>query len=145
MATLTFPVSADGLCVDVRVNFDTTTLNSLKSAGHPLPSSIPARGLIDTGSDISAAAPWILQQLAVPVHSQRTTHGIAGSIPVRLFNISLFILDSHQPQMPWLVQPDLLVMELPSTLPVDVLIGLDVLFNCSLLLDGLGRQFTLTF
>jgi hypothetical protein len=47
--------------------------------------------------------------------------------------------------MPWLVQPDLLVMELPSVLPVDVLIGMDVLLTCKLVVDGPARQFTLEY
>ena len=145
MPQLTFPVTSDGLSVDVRVNFDSTRLTSLRTANLPLPASLPGNALIDTGTDITAVAPWIIQQLAIPVHSQRVTQGIGGSMPVRLFNVTLFILDASQPQLPWLVQPDLLVMELPSALPVDVLIGLDVLLGCKFSLDGPARCFTLDF
>src|SRR5260370_18501903 len=89
MPQLTFPLAQAGWCVDVRVNLDSATLQSLHSVGRPLPASIPAKGLIDTGSDITVVTSSILQQLAVPVHSQRTTQGIGGVHPVRLFNVPL--------------------------------------------------------
>jgi hypothetical protein len=79
------------------------------------------------------------------VHSQRTTQSIGGTVPVRLFNVTLLILDAGQPHLPWLVQPDLLVMALPAGLPVEVLVGQDILLGYKLLLDGPGRQFTLDF
>jgi hypothetical protein len=45
-----------------------------------------------------------------------------------------------------LTRRDLIVMEMPSPIPgVDVLIGLDVLLDCKLLLDGPARSFTLEF
>jgi hypothetical protein len=40
---------------------------------------------------------------------------------------------------------DLLVMEMPSALPVDVLIGMDVIRTCKLLVDGPVGLFTLDF
>jgi Aspartyl protease len=145
MAQLVFPITADGLCVDVRLNLDGAALHALHSAGQPLPNSIPATGLIDTGTDISAVAPSILQQLGVPVYGHASTLGVAGSIPVRLFQVTFFILDAGQHHLAWLAQPDLLVMELPSGLPVDVLIGMDVLRTCKTLIDGPAGQFALDF
>jgi len=145
MPQLTFPISADGLCADVRVNLDSTGLASLHASDQPVPPSIEAKGLIDTGTDISVVAPFILQQLGVQVHSQRKTQGIGGQIQIRLFQVTLFILDKAQPQLPWFIVPDLLVMETPSALPVEVLIGMDVIRTCKLLVDGPGQQFTLDF
>jgi hypothetical protein len=114
MAQLTFPITGDGLSLDARVNLDGATLHAFQGAGQPLPGSIAAKGLIDTGSDISAVAPWILKHLGVPVYGHASTQGVAGSIPVRLFMVSLFILDAGQLHLPWLAQADLVVMELPS-------------------------------
>jgi hypothetical protein len=145
MSQLIFPILRDGLAVDVRVNRDSATLRSVHAAGQPIPTSIQATGLIDTGSDVSAVSASILQQLAIPPQAHQSTQGIGGMLPVRLFNVTLFILDLTQPHLPWLVQPDLVVMELPSGLPVEVLIGLDVLLTCKLLLDGPALQFTLEF
>ena len=45
-----------------------------------------------------------------------------------------------------LTRSDLRVMELANPIPgVEVLIGLDILLDCRLLLDGPARQFTLDF
>jgi hypothetical protein len=62
-----------------------------------------------------------------------------------LFRVSLSILDTNQPHIHWLRKPDLLVMELPTHLPVDVLIGMDILIDCRMLLDGPGGSFTLDY
>jgi hypothetical protein len=142
MPHLTFPLAPAGMVVDCRLNVDATTMRAAIAAG-TVPASAPAQGLIDTGSDITAVAPEILQQLAVPIHYHTVTHGISGPIPVRLFLVTLFILDASRPHLPWFVHPDLLVMELPAGLPFDGLVGLDVLRNGKLFLDGPAGQFTL--
>jgi hypothetical protein len=87
----------------------------------------------------------VIQQLAIVSHASSSTHGIAGSVPVRLYRVSLSVFDPAQPTLTWFVVPDLEVMELPSYIAVDVLIGMDVLLQCRLLLDGPGRQFALDF
>jgi hypothetical protein len=145
MPQLTFPITAAGLVADVRVNVDVATMQAALAAGKA-PSSISTRGLIDTGTDMTAVAPWILQQLGAPLQFRTTTQGIGGgNVPVRLFLVTLFVLNIGQPHLPWLVQSDLLVMELPTGLPFDILIGLDVIRTCKLLVDGPAGQFTLDF
>jgi Aspartyl protease len=101
--------------------------------------------LIDTGSDISAVAPTILQQLGAPAYGRGTTSGIGGSVSVRLFKVTILILDASQPQLPWLVRPDVMVMELPNGAPVEVVLGMDVLLTCRTLLDGPALQLVLEF
>jgi hypothetical protein len=145
MPALTFPLSPDGMRVDVLVTYDTVTLQSLLAAGQPIPPSIPGKGLLDTGTDVSTVAASIIQQLGLPVHSYDTTQGIAGPVSVRLFVVTLFILDASQRHLPWLDQPDLLVIEQVSALPVEALIGMDVLLGCKLFLDGPGGWFSLEF
>jgi predicted aspartyl protease len=145
MPQLTFPITRKGLEVDVRVNLDAASMRSLRAVGGPLPESVQARGLIDTGTDVTAVSPSILQQLGLPVQSHATSQGIGGAVQVRLFNVMLFILDVAQPNVPWFTQPDLLVMELPTGLPVEVLIGMDVLLTCGMVVDGPARQFTLVY
>jgi hypothetical protein len=145
MAQITFPIVADELRVDVRVNRSALDLIAIRAAGQPAPIAIPAQAQIDTGSNITGVSSTILQQLgAVPV-THSTTQGIGGGVSVLLFRVSLSILDAANPQLPWLVQPDLLVMELPVGTPVDVLIGMDVLRSCRMLVDGPARNFTLDF
>jgi hypothetical protein len=145
MAQLTFPVTAAGLAVPVWIGLDGTTMTALHKAGHPIPAPIQACGLLDTGSNITAVAAWLLQKLAVPSTSMTATQTVGGTVKVKLFKVSLGITDPTQPG-PWLMEPDLIVMELPLLVPdVDVLVGLDVLLKCKLLVDGPARSFTLEF
>jgi hypothetical protein len=145
MPQLSFPISANEARVDVRINLDSATLQALAAAGLSVPASIEAPGLLDTGSDISGVASTILQQLAVPVFGRGTTLGIGGSVSVRLFKVTFLILDASQPHLPWLVRPDVMVMELPPGAPVDVVLGMDVLLTCRMLLDGPALQVILEF
>jgi hypothetical protein len=62
-----------------------------------------------------------------------------------LYRVSLSVFDPANPLVPWFVVPDLEVMELPSSVRYDVLIGMDVLLECRLLLDGPARTFTLDY
>ena len=145
MPQLTFPVTGTDLLVDVRVNLDATELARLRAATCPAPASVEVRGLLDTGTDITGVAPHILQQLGAVPRRNTHTHGVGGRVPTRLFDVSLSIWDSSQPHLPWFTIPHLRVMELSLGIPCDVLIGMDVLLQCRLLLDGPGRQFTLDF
>src|SRR5262245_4912373 len=147
MSRLTFAVTSAGLAVPVWIGLDGQRSASLVAAGQQPPAPVQARGLLDTGSDTTAVAAWILQRLARSVATTTSTHTAGGVVNVNLYRVSLGITDPGQPTgAPWLTEPDLLVMELATTLPdTDVLIGLDVLMGCKLLLDGPARQFLLEF
>jgi hypothetical protein len=147
MAHLTFAVTKAGLAVPVWVGHNKLAMQAVLAAGMPIPAPVGARGLLDTASDLTAVAPWILQQLALPVASTSSTHTADGPVKVKLFRVSVGITDPAQPPgSAWLTAADLLVTELTAVLPdADVLIGLDVLLTCKLFLDGPGRQFTLEF
>jgi hypothetical protein len=144
MAQLSFPIQPDGLVVDAMVNLEAAALLALWSAGQSRP-AIQARGLLDTGSNVSAVALSTLHQLGVPTIGQSSTTGIGGVVPVSLFRVSLHVWDQRHPRLPWLSQPSLLVMNLAPGFPADVLIGLDVLLTCVLRVDGPGGTFTLDF
>ncbi len=148
MAQLTFPVTRAGLAVPVWVGITKSELATRMPAGQPVPAPIEARGLLDSCTDVTAVAPWILQGLAVPSVSATSTHTAGGQVKVRQYRVSLGITDPGQPAgSPWLTEPDLLVTELAAVLPdADVLIGLDVLLACpKLILEGLAGRFTLEF
>jgi hypothetical protein len=147
MARLTFAVTSAGLAVPGWLGLTDQAILALRAAGEPVPRPVGARGLLDTASDLTAVASWILQQLAVPVATMSSTRTAGGPVNVRLYRVSLGSTDPTQPPgSPWLTCPDLLVTELATLLPdTDVLIGLDVLLTCKLFLDGPGRQFTLEF
>jgi hypothetical protein len=77
---------------------------------------VQAAGLLDTGTDITAVAPWVLKQLAVPQAMMTSTQTASGQVKVWLFEVSLSILDPRLASSPWFTQSDMLVMELPSLL-----------------------------
>jgi hypothetical protein len=147
MAQLRFPVTRAGLAVPVWIGQHRVLTAALLASGKPPVLPVQARGLLDTATDLSAVAAGVLQQLAISPVSSTAIHTAGGSVTVRLFRVSLGITDPSQPAgAPWLTEPDLLVTELPAPLPdADVLVGLDVLLDCKLVLDGPGRSFTLEF
>jgi hypothetical protein len=146
MAQLTFPVTKAGLAVPVWIGLSGDVTVARLAAGQPLVLPVQGRGLLDTGTDVTAVAPWILQQLAIPATSKTSTRTVGGQVKVNVYKVSLGITDSGQAVRSWLTQPDLLVTDLPTVLPdVDVLVGLDVLLECKLTLEGPARQFTLEF
>ncbi|MCI0702102.1 MAG: retropepsin-like domain-containing protein [Planctomycetia bacterium] len=145
MAQLTFPIVADELLVDVRINLAAPDLAVLQAASQPAPASVMARAILDTGSNATGVAASIIQQFQLLPAQHSTTQGIGGAPAVDLFRVSLSICDASQLHLPRFTQPDLLVMELPPGFPVDVLIGMDVILDCRLLIDGPGRTFTIDF
>lgn len=146
MPQLSFQVTNSGLAVSVLIGLDGKTTAALHAAQMPIAPPIQARGLLDTGSNVTAIASWIVQQLALRPATTTVSHTAGGPIKVDLIEVSLSITDQSVPGSPWLTQPDLLAMELKSAPPdADVLIGLDILLISKLLLDGPARQFSLSF
>ena len=82
--------------------------------------------MLDNGTDATAIAPHVFQTLGLKSGVSGRSQTAAGQVT--------------------LVLPDLLVSELTATLPnIDALIGMDVLRQCLLVLDGPGQQFILGF
>jgi hypothetical protein len=145
MPQLTYPIVPDGLVVDVLVNLEVSALLPIRLSGQPRP-PIEANSLIDTASNVSGVNSAILGQLGIaPVGPPSSTTGIGGSINVHLYRVSLHIRDKQKPTLPMFTLPSLLVMDLPSGLACDVLIGLDVLMQCKMTVDGPVGLFTLDF
>jgi hypothetical protein len=146
MPRLTYPVMADGLLADLIVGWNQSTTAAALAGSMPIAMPVRARGVIDTGTDISAVSAAILQQLGLAPVRTTTTQTVAGTVRVDLYRVSLGITDFAAPNAPELVEPDLLVMELAAApVGIDVLIGLDVLLGCQFTLDGPGRRFAISF
>jgi hypothetical protein len=146
MAQMTFPVTQAGLEVTVLIGVDGTSTAALSATGQPISRPTRAQGTLDTGASVTSVASWVLRQLPLQKVTSRTTHTASGPASVDLYRVSLSIIDPARPGGPTLVEPDLLISELPTLLPdADVLIGLDVLLGCRLHLDGPARHFTLDF
>jgi hypothetical protein len=145
MPHLNFGLLADGLVVDASVGLSAPQAAQWVQSGQPVPAAVRVRALIDTGSDRSAAAPHVFQQLGLAPLVYGLTHTAGGSFRVNLYRTGLTILNTGPSTGPGLLLTDLLVSELTVTLPFDALIGMDVLRECLLVLDGPGQQFILGF
>ena len=145
MAQLTFPIVARELKIAVLINIAASDLVLLQAANQPSPQSVTAVATLDTGSNVTCVSSAIIQQLGLSLSTSSTTSGIGGPVSVRLFRASLMIVDPTQPQVPWYVVADLEVMELPPGSRVNVILGMDVLLNFRLFIDGPGQTFTIDF
>jgi hypothetical protein len=146
MPSLGFPIAPAGLIVPVWIGLDRQESMKVVAAGRPIPPPLQARGELDTASNITAVSSWMLQQLGLSQKSPASSHTAAGLIPVNLFEVSLSITDLTQAGSPMLTRPSLVVMELTTVLPdADVLIGLDVLLQLKLVVDGPAGKLTLEF
>ena len=144
MAKLVFPFLPDGLAVDVVIGLDGATLAAQIASGQAMTPPMLTHGEIDTGSNITAVSTAILQRLGLSALYQSTTQTPAGPVAVDVFKVSVGIRNLATPTIPELVEPNLLVMELPTAFPdVEVLIGLNFPLGCKFQLDGPGRWFSL--
>jgi hypothetical protein len=146
MPGLIFPVVPDGLRVPVLIGHDADQLQAMLVAGTPLPMPRRARGLIDTGSDITAVGPSIITALGLPAAGWVQTQTAGGGLNVQYFQVSLTLFDPTSPGGDTLVRPVWTVTRLHQDLPdVDVLLGMDLLSELLLIIDGPAKRFTLSF
>jgi hypothetical protein len=145
MPHATFPVTQDGYLVPVVVGLTGKDATALLSAGQPAPKPLLLQGEIDTGTNITCVSARALTHLALtPASTSHSTRTVGGSLPVRLFEVSLSIPLTGRLQASLLVLDQLVVMEWSAPLPGnEVLIGRDVLPHLLALLDGPRNEFTL--
>jgi hypothetical protein len=144
MPHLTFATSTDGPALEVVVALDANKIAARQQAGVVVPLPLPIRALIDTGTDVTALAPRVLQHIGLaPVRSVPTLTA-GGQVSVDLFEVSLVITGPSGPVGPMYVRPFLQVTELATPLPnIEALIGRDILAECLFQLDGPGAHFLL--
>jgi hypothetical protein len=145
MPHLTFALDPDGMIVQAVFGLNGFKTAALVQAGQPVPRPIPVRALIDSGADTTTIAPGVFKRLGLVPSFTAFSQRASGSVKVNLYNVSMTITGLIGAVGPTLVLPDLLVSELTAPLPVDALIGLDVLRQCLVVLDGPGQQFILGF
>jgi hypothetical protein len=143
MPKFTYAVSQAGLEVPVLVGLDGQHTSDLVAAGKPVPAPVLVRGLLDSGSNMTAMAPWVAQKLRLASMASASTYTAGGPAAVQLFHVSITILPPSQ-QSGLITLPSVWVSELPVALPdADVLVGLNVLLQAKLWLDGPARSFSL--
>jgi hypothetical protein len=146
MPHLTFPTSAAGPTLEVVLSLAGQQLAALQQVGSAFPRPLALRALIDTGTDVTAIDPRVVQQLGLALRATASTQPAGGSVSVNLYEVSLSISGLRGAAGPMLVRPTLLVTELAVPLSnLHVLVGRDVLDECLFQLDGPGGQFLLAF
>jgi hypothetical protein len=146
MAQLVFPLSSDGPTLEVVIGLPFASIAALRSAGQPVPPFVRARALLDTACDVTAVAPWIVQQQNLPRKGGIGTQTAGGSVKVKTYEACLTISGPAGAAGPTYARPTLVVTQLAHTLPnLDVLVGLDILFELITNIDGPARRFSLTF
>jgi hypothetical protein len=144
MPTLNYSLAPDGLRVPCMVNLAGGDLLDLLAKGGAPPRAIHARGMIDTGSTLTAVAMRVLQALGATQQGSAQTHTAAGVVTVQVFMISFTI--HAGPGSPTLHRPDWLVTGLAQDIAdVDVLFGVDLLREIVLTVDGPSGSFRVDF
>lgn len=147
MPIWTFATESAGPVVPVVVSLPVADLAVWRQTTTAPPPMLSVRGLIDTGTDISAIPPRIVQQLGLIPDSTNSTTTAAGPATVDLFRVALVIHGPDGPVGDLLVDSDLLVLQLPAALPddLDVLVGRDMLDRCLFAANGPAKNFLLAF
>jgi hypothetical protein len=141
-----YPISPAGLEVPVLIGLDGQDSSDLVAAGQVVPNPIMLRGILDTGSSVTAVAPWVFQRLGLSSKGKSSTTTAGGQMPVELFRVSIAILPPSNLQGPSLTLSSIWASGLSVTIPdADVLIGLNVLRELKLILDGPAHIFSLEF
>jgi hypothetical protein len=144
MPQLSFPFDRNGMMVDVLLSCGGDRLKQLLDQNAPVPAPVWARGMIDTGTNVSAVSLTLLRQLGIEGGKEVKSEGIGGEFVTRSYEVSLTIADKAAPAGPTYSPPDVSVIHLDAA-GVDVLIGLDLLMACRLVIDGRAGLFTLEF
>jgi hypothetical protein len=139
-------IDPDGAVINVKVEVGAADAADLRSRNMPIPPPFPTTALIDTGASRTALHPIIVQQLGL-VPRGFTRAGMPGptghaSQNVRLFDARI-ALDSPQFTHPPI--PVEAAEVVPATQTVLILIGRDILEQCTLYFDGQNRAFSLWF
>ena len=139
-----FPFDLNGMYVDVLVSCGSDRMAEMVAKGQPIPRPLWVRGMIDTGTNVSAVSLAIINQLAIPTGKDVRSEGIGGEFASHYYEVSFTIADKSAPGRPTYSPPDVSVIHIEAV-GVDVLIGLDLLVACRLVVDGPARLFTLEF
>ena len=145
MPQLTFPFVPDGLLVSAVINLAAPALQSNRQQGSAT-TGIHARGMIDSGTTLTAVGPRILTALNAVRGQPVNISTAAGSTNVYYYFISFTIYNRSQPSGTDLYQPIWKVTSLVADLEdVDILFGLDLLHQIVLTVDGPAQTFMLDF
>ncbi|HEY7158609.1 MAG TPA: aspartyl protease family protein [Gemmataceae bacterium] len=143
---ITFPIDPDGLALDVQIGLPAAMLQARLTQGQPLPPAITVRALIDTGADATSVAPDVLNRLGLVSSGQVRMTTASSTLLVDRYEISLSIFGPAGVAGPALVRPLWNITSFSQSLPgIEALIGMDLIRQIVLTIDGPGGLFTLEF
>jgi hypothetical protein len=147
MSVLTFRITSDGLHVPVLVGHDPARLLALlRTAGGPLPMPLRGRAILDTGANHTSVSPSFLAALGQPSSGSFQTGTPLGPAWVQSYRVSLTVYDPTNLGGPTLFREDWPVTNLPQDQKdFDVIIGMDLIKQIILHVDGPADWFTITF
>ncbi len=146
MPHLTFPIGRTGMALDLVLWLEATDIRTLQAIGLPLPHPVRVRALVDTGSDMTGVASRVFSALGIPPCGQVSSQTASGGLTVNKYRVSLNLYGPGGGLVPMLGQGEWEVMELPlPPIGFEAMIGLDLLSEGLLILDGAAKQFTLGF
>src|SRR5438552_3336208 len=138
MPRMTFPFGPDGLLVPALLGLTAADLAAAQAAGAASPALLQVRGMIDSGTTVTAVAPGVLARLNVPRGPAVDTTTASGIVQVHLYQVSFTIYDQASgatlTRCSWTVTN---LLHDPDD--VDVLFGLDLLREIVLLGNGPGQ------
>jgi hypothetical protein len=145
MPGLIFPFGPDGLLLPALLGLAGPAMQALQAHGAVLPVPVQVRGMVDSGTTVTAVAPWVLSTLQAVRGPATQTRTAAGAVNVHFYQIS-FTIYTLASGGAVLSRADWTVTNLHHNLDdIDVLFGLDLLREVVLNVDGPGGSFTLTF
>jgi hypothetical protein len=146
MPHFSYPITREGCTLNVLICLRSNDVQTLVAAGQPISPPLSARALIDNGSDRTAVAVRLLQQLGIPPAGPVETYTAGGKVTVETYDLSLSIPNPSGALTPMLTYGELTVTEFQHAPPqIDLLIGMDILRQCLFVMDGPGDRFTLAF
>jgi hypothetical protein len=145
MPHVTLPLTAGKPLVEVRIGVSFPRAKAMMAAGLTPPQAIPARGLIDTGSNCTSIDSSIIQLLNLePAGDTTIITPSTGVSPHQCVRYEMSLSFNH-PTLTF-VLPAIPAVACPLLHQgIHVLLGLNVLAHCFFAYDGHAKTFILAF
>jgi hypothetical protein len=138
----------EGALVEILLGWSAAGARQQRVALRPVPPPVQARGLLDTGAEITCVDGTLIQQLGLPfsgtVAANLPAHG--GLTFASLHDASMTVLHPSGKSRDNLVVLNVTVLDISvSSLGYQALLGRDVLARCGFLYDGPNNEFRLGY
>jgi hypothetical protein len=139
---------ADGALVEVQVGWSAGQARHVRLAQRPVPPTLDARALLDTGAEVTCLDTVLVQQLSLPLAQLALANvpALGGLRAGAHYHASVTIVHPSSDPGQALVLQNMLILEVPlAGLGYQVLLGRDVLDRCDFLYGGRRQRFTLAY